>query len=397
MSPLQLGALLAFAAVPVRVGLDRVEAEGGGALRGKRVGLIVHAASVAGDGRHAVDVLRAQRVAVCRLFAPEHGLRSRSAAGASVADGVDAETRLPVVSLYGSKNQPYPSDVQDLDALVFDLQDAGVRFYTYVSTLILGLEAAAEADIELVVLDRPNPLGGEHLAGPEAAPSSRQELVSMAPGPLVHGLTMGEMARLVNMRREKPARLIVVPMDGWRRRMTWFETGRQWVPPSPNLPSAESAMAYPGVCLIEATNVSEGRGTESPFLLLGAPWLRAAAVAAEVSAAGFRLEPTRFTPRALSFAPQPKYRDQTCEGVRVRVSSTRQARPYQLGVRLLASLRRLHPQFAWQRPGALDWLMGTSSLREALDRGDSVESILAADATAVEAFRRERQAALLYR
>ncbi|HVR69870.1 MAG TPA: DUF1343 domain-containing protein [Vicinamibacteria bacterium] len=385
------------AAAVVSVGLERVETDRGGALRAKRLGLVVHGASVAADGRHAVDVLRGLGLDVVRLFSPEHGLRGRAGAGIKVADGRDPGSGLPVVSLYGEKTKPAPADLAGLDALVFDLQDAGVRFYTYSSTMLLCLEAAAEAGIELVVLDRPNPLGGERVEGPhrdapEVVPLS---LVSRAPGPLVHGLTFGEMARFVNARRASPARLSVVAMRGWRRSMTWVDTGRPWVNPSPNLRSPEAALAYPGTALLEATNATEGRGTEAPFLLLGAPWFPSARLASSLAAPGFVLEPVTFTPRASEAAPDPKHRDLACAGVRVRVREAAAARPYALGVALLHALRR-EPAFGWRREGALDWLVGTRRLREALERGDSVEAIVDADAAAIEAYRRERAPALLY-
>jgi uncharacterized protein YbbC (DUF1343 family) len=184
-----------------------------------------------------------------------------------------------------------------------------VRFYTYVSTLILALQAAAVAGIDFVVLDRPNPLGGERIEGSVSAPRNviPESFLNLAPVPLVHGLTLGEMARYVNAHLERPARLTVVPMEGWTRRMTRDDTGRPWVPPSPNLRSAEVALTYPGTALLEATNLSEGRGTESPFLLFGAPWLDVSSVATSVP--GFRLEPARFTPRSSPAAPRPKYED----------------------------------------------------------------------------------------
>lgn len=380
----------------VQVGLEVLEGGQGKPLRGKRVGLVVHAASVSADGRHSIDVLRALGLNVVRLFTPEHGLRGGAAAGERVDSGMDAESGLPVVSLYGAKTQPAADDLRDLEALVFDLQDAGVRFYTYASTLLLCLEAAAEAGVEFVVLDRPNPLGGERIEGPlsdarELVPAS---LVNRAPGPLLHGLTLGEMARYANAGAWRKAKLTVIGMRGWKRSMLWRDTGRPWVPPSPNLRSPEAALAYPGVCLLEATNLSEGRGTESPFLLLGAPWLKSGTLAG-VSVPGFALEPARFTPAASPAAPNPKHRDRECLGVRVRVTDPQAARPYELGLRLLAALRR-QPEFRWSREGALDWLLGTRRVREALERGESVESIRKADGPGIEAFRKGRQPALLY-
>jgi uncharacterized protein YbbC (DUF1343 family) len=381
----------------VRVGLDRVEAERGGVLAGKSVGLVAHAASVTADGRHAVDVLRESNVRIVRVFAPEHGLFGRAAAGEQVASGRDAVSGLEVVSLYGTRNAPSVRELRGLDALVIDLQDAGVRFYTYASTMLLCLAAAADAGVPIVILDRPNPLGGDLVAGPRRGPVAEVplSLVSRAPGPLVHGLTLGEMARVANAARAKPAKLTVVPMDGWRRSLRWRQTGRPWIPPSPNLRTSEAALAYPGTCLFESTDATEGRGTEAPFLLLGAPWVNAPALA-EVRAPGFALTPTSFAPRASPAAPSPKHRDVLCQGVRVEVTDANATRPYELGVRLLHALR-LQKGFRWTREGALDWLVGTRRLRQALERGDTPEAILASDAGDLAAWERERAPFLLYR
>jgi uncharacterized protein YbbC (DUF1343 family) len=383
----------------VQVGLERVAADGGAPLEGKRVGLVVHRASVTADGRHALDVLRGAGVNVVRLFTPEHGLRGEAAAGETVAGGLDAASGLPIVSLYGRKTRPAASDMAGLDALVFDLQDGGVRFYTYVSTLLLCLDAAADSGVELVVLDRPDPLGGDLVEGPLSDPPELvpRSLVNMAPGPLVYGLTAGEMARFANARRARPARLTVVPMRGWRRSMTWSATGRPWPDPSPNLRSADAALAYPGVCLLEATNVSEGRGSEAPFLLLGAPWLRREALRGSVRVPGFALDAATFTPQRSAAAERPKYSGVACLGLRVRVVDARRAAPYELGVALLHALRSSSPEFAWRGDGSgLDRLVGTRRLRQALERGDSIEAILHADAKGIAAFERERRAALLY-
>jgi uncharacterized protein YbbC (DUF1343 family) len=392
-----LAARRALAAPPrVEVGLERVASEGGAPLRGRRVGLLGHAVSVTSGARHAIDVLRDAGVDVVRLFGPEHGLRGLAAAGEEVAGGLDAASGLPVVSLYGVKNKPSPEDLRGLDALVVDLQDAGVRFYTYASTMLLALEAAADAGLEVVVLDRPNPLGGERVEGPVRDPSMPFSLVSAAPGPLVHGLTLGEMALVANGARARPGRVHVVSMRGWSRGMTWADTGRAWVSPSPNLRSAEAAMAYPGTCLLEATNASEGRGTGAPFLLVGAPWMSSEKVAREAAAPGFSLEPTTFTPAASAASPKPKLLGERCHGVRVRVTDLAAARPWTLGLRLLAALRR-HPEFAWVRDGAwLDTLTGTKAVRAALERGDGVDAILASEAPAIERWRQGRAASLLY-
>jgi len=385
------------ASPPVVVGLERVARGEVAALAGKRLGLLVHRASVTAAGEHAVDVLRRRGLAVVRLFSPEHGLRGEAAAGEPVAGGVDGASGLPLVSLYGAKTAPSPADLAGLDALVVDLQDAGVRFYTYAGTMLLALEAAAEAGVEVVVLDRPNPLGGERLAGPAAAPRAEvpASLVNTVPGPLVHGLTLGEIARLAAADLPRPLRLTVVPMEGWERWMTWADTGRPWVPPSPNLRSAEAALAYPGTALLEATNVSEGRGTESPFLLLGAPWLDPDRLLG-IAVPGFALEPAAFTPRGSVAAPRPKHAGVPCRGVRVRVTDPAAAEPYRLGLELLARLDA-DPDFEWLDDGrALTRLLGTPRVVAGLRAGTPVEGLLAADRLDHARWRRDRRPALLY-
>jgi uncharacterized protein YbbC (DUF1343 family) len=380
----------------VQVGLDRLAAGKDEILRGKRLGLVVHAASITVEGRHAIDVLQDRNLDVVRLFSPEHGLRGRAAAGEQVGNGVDPGSGLPVVSLYGSRRQPAAEDLADLDVLVFDLQGAGVRFYTYVSTMMLCLEAAAEVGLEFVVLDRPNPLGGERVEGPVSAPRDvvPASFVNMAPGPLVHGLTLGEMARYVNADLDRPANLTVIPMQGWERSMVWADTGRAWVSPSPNLRSADAALAYPGTVILEATNVTEGRGTPTPFLLVGSPWLNTSQV--EVAVPGFELEPTRFTPESSPVTPQPKFQNRECNGFRVVVSDAAIAEPYRLGLSLVTEMMQ-QPNFEWRRDGeALTWLFGTDRLIEDLEAGISVEEILAADHSDHSVWRNTRQASLLY-
>jgi uncharacterized protein YbbC (DUF1343 family) len=400
------------ASPPVQVGLEVVEADRGAPLQGKKVGLVVTPGSVTADGRHSIDVLRKAGVNVVRLFAHERALRTRTAVWDRVAqnlDGtpflgrpeaesagrrVDAETRLPIVDLGSAKLGP--EDVRDLDAIVFDLQDPGVRFFTVMGRLQQCMETAAGAGIEFVVLDRPNPLGGELVEGParEAGPTVRAVLTNLAPGPLVHGLTTGEMAQLIRSRLGKPLRLTVVPMKGWKRGMTWTDTGRPWPSIAPNLRSPEAALVYPGLGLLEATNVSEGRGTDQPFLLFGAPWMENGKLPS-VATTGFTVEMARFTPRPSAFAVNPKHKDTECMGARVSVRDPQAVRPYELGVQLLRFLTGQRG-FGWTGPTALDDLVGTSRLRRALDAGESAAQIVAADEPAIEKFRKDRVKFLIY-
>ena len=384
---------MALAAQPghVEVGLERVAADGGRPLRGERVGLIANAASVTAAGRRSVDVLRAHGVHVVRLFAPEHGLTARQGAGAPVRGGADPRTGIPVVSLYGDHLAPTGADLRGLDALVYDLQDAGVRFYTYESTMILAEQAAARHDVRFVVLDRPDPLGGERVEGPVAEPG-RRSFVAMAPGPLVHGLTMGEMARYVHAARHLRGRLTVVPMRGWRRSMTWARTGRRWVAPSPNLRTPGAALLYPGTGLLESTTASEGRGTREPFRIVGAPWAQSAALLRAAAGTGVTAVATTFTPRPSRAAPSPKFAGRRCAGVRLTAGDA-SAESFALGLRLLRALQGRRG-FAWL-PG-FDTQLGTGRVRAALRRGARVSSILASEAPAIARWRAARRPYLLY-
>ena len=329
------------------------------------------------------------------MFTPEHGLEGRAAAGSGVAGGRDASTGLPIVSLYGAQNRPSRSDLAGLDTLAVDLQDVGVRFYTYAATMLLAIEAASDAGLEVVILDRPNPLGGDDVEGPEAdLPRKDRGLLNLVPGPLVHGLTLGEIARVATAGRS--SRLEVVAMTGWSRRMRWRDTGRPWTPPSPNLRTADAALVYAGTALLEATNVSEGRGTEAPFLLFGAPWLKPMETLAKVEADGLTLEVTSFTPAASEAAPRPKFANARCEGMRVEPTDAGAVRPYAFGLSLLAALRAT-PEFRWSADGRqIDTLLGTRRVREALDRGVPVRQILERDTAGIMRFRDEVKGLLLY-
>jgi uncharacterized protein YbbC (DUF1343 family) len=273
------------------------------------------------------------------------------------------------------------------------MQDAGVRFYTYISTMIYAQRAAATAGVTFVVLDRPNPLGGEMVAGPVA--DLPDTILSVAPGPLVHGLTPGEMARLVQARSSPRGRLVVVPMQGWRRDMTWQDTGRRWVSPSPSLRSPQAALLYPGVALLEGTSVSDGRGTGRAFRKLGAPWARVGPLLRAADVPGVEAKRSTFTPRPTPTGPNPKFNGRRCRGIALEVTGDG-VDTFELGLRVLRALRS-QPGFGWLLGGAsIDTLVGTSRLRRALDRGASAAAIVASQRGGVAAWRRAREPFLLY-
>jgi uncharacterized protein YbbC (DUF1343 family) len=407
--PFLLGALLFLPSCPshqplrpprraVRTGLDRLVAGGFAVLRGKRVGLVCNPSSVDGEGRHAIDLLRgAPDVALAAIFAPEHGLRGSSLG--EVEHGRDEATGLPVWSLYGEVRKPTPAMLAGLDVLVFDVQDVGARFYTYVSTMALAMEAAAEAGIPFVVLDRPNPIGGEVVEGPLLDPALRS-FVGVHPIALRHGMTLGELARLFAARSLDGRRvdLLVVPCEGWRRDALFPETGIRWVPPSPNMPDPETALVYPGTCLLEATNLSEGRGTPTPFRLVGAPWVDGDRLASALAGLpDVVVGPARFTPRAIhGKALNPRHLDRECGGVRIRVREPARFRAVEFGVRLLCAVRDLHPGLLSFSAERFDRLAGARWLREAIERGEPASALLARLEEDAARFRGERAPYLLY-
>jgi uncharacterized protein YbbC (DUF1343 family) len=376
----------------VEVGLERLGSTEGRSLVGKRVGLIANAASVTASGRSAQQVLGEHGIRVVRLFAAEHGLSGARRAGERV--GGNAASPTPVVSLYERGHmKPTRADLRGLDALVYDMQDAGVRFYTFVSTMIYAQQAAAAAGVLFVVLDRPNPLGGERVAGPVA--DLPESFVGVAPGPLVHGLTAGEMARYVQQHSRRRGRLLVVPMRGWRRSMTWADTGRRWRAPSPSLRSAEAALLYPGTALLEGTTATEGRGTAAPFRIVGAPWAGVDALLSAADVPGVSASARRFTPRPTPTVPAPKFSGQQCAGIALTLDDDG-VDTFALGLRLLRALRA-DAHFAWLDGGdTIDTLLGTRRVRRALDRGASVEAILASQRAGVASWRQMRASALLY-
>jgi uncharacterized protein YbbC (DUF1343 family)/CubicO group peptidase (beta-lactamase class C family) len=330
----------------VKNGIDVLEAHGFDVLqvagRKSRVGVLTNQTGVDADGRRTIDVLaHAPCVDLGAIFSPEHGVTG-SLDTTHIGDTKDAATGVTVYSVYGGTDaarRPSPDVLKQLDAIVIDIQDAGVRFYTYETTLGYFLEAAAQAGIEVIVLDRPDPITGSFVQGP-VADAGRESFTSYWTVPVRHGMTMGELAKMFNAERKINAKLTVVPMEGWQRG-DWFDaTGLEWVNPSPNLRSVTEASLYPGVALVEGTNVSVGRGTDSPFELLGAPWMKSKELAAYLNArgiAGVRFVPTEFTPTASN------YSGQKCEGVNIVLTERNALDAPELGIELAAALRKLYP------------------------------------------------------
>jgi len=376
-------------APPVLAGIDVLAANGCRELQGRVCGLVTNHTGRTRDGRRTVDVLRAADGVQLRvLFSPEHGWDG--ALDERTTDTTDAASGLPVHSLYGDTRAPTAAMLQGLDTLVFDIQDAGCRFYTYVSTMRLALEAAGAHGLRFVVLDRPNPIDGVHIDGPLLT-KERIDFVGTHTLPLRHGMTTGELARLFQGELGIQVDLQVIACTGWQRAMTYDATGLPWIAPSPNLRRLSQALLYPGIGLLEATNLSVGRGTDTPFEIVGAPWCDGVRLADELrrlQLPGVAFVPVRFTPTASKFHGEP------CGGVHVLTTDWQTLAPVRTGIAIACALHRLYPA-AWDTKN-LDALLKHPASCERILRGDDDAAIAAAWKQDIELFRRRRKPFLLY-
>jgi uncharacterized protein YbbC (DUF1343 family) len=385
----------------VRSGLEELAARPG-RLRGLRLGLVANPTSVTSDLVHASLLLQSSRAfRLAALFGPEHGIWADAQDLVEVPDSRDPQTGLPVHSLYGRTRIPTRNMLQGLQAMVFDVQDVGSRYYTFVYTMLHVLQACAEARLPVVVLDRPNPLGGAIVDGNVLEPECRS-FVGMHPLAVRHGMTVGELALLFARELELSVDLRVVRMKGWRREMHFEDTGLPWVLPSPNMPTVDTAFVYPGGCLVEGTNLSEGRGTTRPFELVGAPWLDPWALAGaleEERLPGARFRPVFFTPTFQKHAGIP------CGGVQVHVLDRDRFPAFLTYLLLIHHARRQAPKhFAWRDPPyeyekikrPIDILCGTDRVRHAIEEGGSPRSLAAGWRKEAAAFERRRAPYLLY-
>ncbi|HEY3411447.1 MAG TPA: DUF1343 domain-containing protein [Armatimonadota bacterium] len=363
----------------VTTGLDYLLNHPGEAPSG-RIGLITNHSAVTGSLQSGVDALRQAGLNIVALYGPEHGVRGDAAAGAHVNSGADPRTGLPVFSLYGPTRKPSPEMLEGVDALIFDLQDVGARYYTFLYTMSYCMEAAGENGIPIVVLDRPNPLGGIEVEGNIVKPGCTS-FVGMHPLANRHGLTTGELARYYRDALGVSCDLTVIKMQGWKRSMHWEETGLQWVMPSPNIPTLDTVRAYPGMCFIEGTTLSEGRGMTKPFEVVGAPYIDADALADALN--GQNIPGVRW--RALHFIPDSsKHKGVPCHGCQLHVVDREAFKPVATGVKLLSTLKSQYradfqwlPPFTEGRPPFVDLLGGGPGLREDVDAGRAPDEIIA--------------------
>ncbi len=389
----------------VQTGLTRLLAGEVPGLAGRRIAVIANPTAVDDGLEHIVDLLHGRAgLEIVALFGPEHGLRGDAQDMISVGAGRDRRTGLPVHSLYGvtsSSLAPSAEMMAEIDVLVFDIQDVGARYYTYVWTMVHAMRACAGSGVELVVLDRPNPIGGQLVEGGDIG-AGFESFVGLCSLANRHGLTVGEIARWIRAREQLDVALTVVELKGWQRSMYHEDTGLPWVMPSPNMPTVDTALVYPGMCLIEGSELSEGRGTTRPFEIVGAPFIdgyRLAAALAGEELPGVRFRPLVFTPTFHKFAGQ------ACGGLQLHVTDRQTFLAYRTGVALLRAVRALWPErFRWRTRAyefvddkpAIDLLTGSDAVRVAVDRGDSLADIAAGWSAAEQEYARARVPWLLY-
>ena len=371
-------------------------------IKGKNVGLVVNHTALLSDGTHLADAISEnEEVKLAALFGPEHGVRGDTTG--AVQDAVDTKTGAPVYSLYGDSYKPAQEQLENLDVLIYDIQDVGARFYTYISTLGHGMEAAADAGIPVIVLDRPNPITGVKVDG-FVTEDSMKSFVAFGTIPVMHGMTVGEIAKIYNgegmLEGNKKADLTVVEMENWKRGLWFDETNLRWIKTSPNLPVLETAVVYPGTCFFEGTNISEGRGTEKPFEFIGAPYANADSVAAllnKQNLKGVQFEAIEFTPEKLpQNAYAPKYTGEKCKGVYVNVVNRDTFEPVKTGVNLLWAFQKVSPdEFEW-REKTIDRLAATPDLRTMLNNGKTPDEIAASWKNDLEHFISVRDNYLIY-
>ncbi len=388
-------------------------------VKGKRVGLITNPTGVASNLESIIDLFyNNQEINLIALYGPEHGVRGNAQAGEYVSFYVDDKYNIPVFSLYGQSRKPEAgmlknideymrsfdtieagkipeaSMVESLDVLIFDIQDVGTRIYTYLATMAYCMQASAENGVDFIVLDRPNPINGEDLEGPLLEYPEYSSFVGLYPIPVRHGMTAGELAELFNEKfLEKKANLTVIPMQGWEREMWYDETSLPWVIPSPNMPTLDTATAYPGQVFLEGTNISEGRGTTKPFEIFGAPWIDGYELVKKLNE--LNLEGIKF--REAWFSPTfSKYKGELCGGAQIHVIDRNQYRPFESSLHIIKTVMKMYPRHFKFHNEYFDKIMGTSKVRQALEKWIDVKDIIKSYKGELDNFLVLRKPYLLY-
>jgi uncharacterized protein YbbC (DUF1343 family) len=372
-------------------------------LKDQRVGVVTNHSAALPNNVHLVDTLITLGINITALFSPEHGIRGEISDGSKISSSTDDKTGIPIFSLYGNVKKPTKEMLKNIDIILFDIQDIGARFYTYISTLYYLLQSAAENNLPVIVLDRPNPITGIRVGGPVLDLNYRS-FIGIVPIPVLHGMTIGELAELFVKENfintsSKPE-LIVIKMKGWKRNYFWDDLGREWIPTSPNIPNFETSLIYPGTAFLEGTNISEGRGTDNPFLTIGAPFINSEKLINKLNSlqiAGIDFSPSSFTPVNIKGkAVHPKYEGIKCYGIKFKLTDKKKFNAVEFGVYLIYSLLKLYPDNFKFKDNYFDKLAGNDKLRKDLLADKNPSEIISNWEIELEKFKSIRKKYLLY-
>ncbi len=366
----------------VLFGSDILVSEKFNLIKDKKVGLVINQASVLSNGTSLLDTLKSLGINISTIFAPEHGFSGNIVAGENIEDEI-TENGIQIFSLYGKMKKPTPEMLQNVDVIIFDLQDIGVRFYTYISTMYYILQSASENNKVVIILDRPNPLNGNKFSGP-LLNNDLISFIGITQIDMIHGMTIGELAQLFVSEGylktiEKPS-LQIIKMKNWKREFSWNDFNPDWIPTSPNIPDFETVLIYPATCLLEGTNISEGRGTDHPFKIIGTPFIDSKKLKTELlktDLSGCELEEIVFTPESISGkADNPKFENQVCHGIKIHITDKNKFNQLEFGIKLLVTLHKLYPDKFEFIPKHFDQLIGDKNIRKMIQLNESVESII---------------------
>ncbi|MFA6597159.1 MAG: DUF1343 domain-containing protein [Ignavibacteriaceae bacterium] len=391
--------------VNIVTGADLILSEYPDFVEGRNLGIVTNHTAVLSNGKHLIDALYSSeyRIKITALFGPEHGLRGQAQAGEKVENFIDEKTQAPIYSLYGKDKKPTKEMLKNVNLLLFDMQDVGARFYTYLSTLYYTIQAAAENHIPILVLDRPNPIGGVYVDGP-IRQDSLSSFVGIAPIPIAHGMTFGELANYFNeehlLGNNLHADLTVLKIKNWKRTYFYDDLNLPWIKPSPNITDLNTALLYPGTCLIEGTNISEGRGTELPFLTIGAPFINGKKLVKALQVYKFKglsFKETSFTPQDIpNVAVNPKYEGKLCSGIAIKVTDKRKVESVKFGIALLSVLHKLYPKEFSFKEKSIDLLSGDTKIRKQILQNVAPTKIYKSYQKELAKFKETRKKYLLY-
>ena len=383
-------------------GLDILQSSKFNLLKNKSIGLVINHTSVNRYNSHFLELIQNKpNIEILKLFTPEHGLKGKLSAGEFVNSSVNTKSEIEIISLYGKNKKPTHEDLNGIDLMVYDIQDIGSRYYTYISTMTYIMEACAENDIPVIILDRPNPLGGKIIRGP-ILKENFKSFVGMHPIPIIHGMTSGELGIMINEQNwiNSKVDLTVIPTINWQRKDEYNGSLKGWIPPSPNIPNLETAKIYTGFCLLEGTNISEGRGTYEPFKFIGAPWMNNNSLTLNINQlenTGLLLKKTEFNPISINdMAKWPKYKDKNCNGYQIMVNNEN-IDPLTAAIKFIYLINKNYPNnFEFLENNFIDLLYGSDDLRNTILNNENLNKLYSTWIHDEEVFRKQRSKYLIY-